>query len=190
MMDLQRAVSEWTREVFVGNNPSSIVDRVLEEAYELKLEFEDDHIDTDRVGSEIADVMHCLIDLAAVLGVDIETATYTKLLVNKRRLWSQFNKHKQRYHIKLTETHPSRGWFKLTGLPTYVVVDPAGWDRDNWEESWNEPITFHEWRSRILASTTNFVGWDQKTWDYLRMVGELVTDKDVQDYRQEIRARS
>lgn len=37
----------------------------------------------------------------------------------------------------------------------FVVYDPDGWDRKNFEESWAEPITFHEFINRAWHSTVS-----------------------------------
>jgi hypothetical protein len=44
----------------------------------------------------------------------------------------------------------SAAWAVLTGV---IVVDPDGWDRRNYEQSWNEPITLEEFRKRTFMST-------------------------------------
>lgn len=47
----------------------------------------------------------------------------------------------------------SQVWADLTEV---VVLDPDGWDRSNFTESWNEPITLQEFRSRVYMSTVRF----------------------------------
>jgi len=42
---------------------------------------------------------------------------------------------------------------------TYVkqILDPDGWDRKNFEESWNKKITRKEFQKRLAKSTCMFV---------------------------------
>lgn len=35
----------------------------------------------------------------------------------------------------------------------FTVLDPDGWDRKNFDESWSEPITFQEFLNRCWYST-------------------------------------
>lgn len=35
-------------------------------------------------------------------------------------------------------------------------MDPDGWDRQNFEASWSEPITIAEFKRRVWMSTVNF----------------------------------
>lgn len=45
-------------------------------------------------------------------------------------------------------------WCKKKGLTLGEdILDPDGWDRANFEESWNEKITEAEFHSRLLMST-------------------------------------
>lgn len=46
----------------------------------------------------------------------------------------------------------SAEWQKL--YPNQVVFDPAGWDRSNYDYSWNvEQITLEEYKNRLVRST-------------------------------------
>jgi hypothetical protein len=36
------------------------------------------------------------------------------------------------------------------------IIDPDGWDRENFEESWNEKITFDEFADRLSISTVHW----------------------------------
>lgn len=45
----------------------------------------------------------------------------------------------------------SEDWQKL--YPEIKVLDPDGWDRKNFENSWNELISFKEYNNRIMYST-------------------------------------
>lgn len=47
----------------------------------------------------------------------------------------------------------SKVWAETTGV---VVMDPDGWDRRNFEASWNEPISIEEFRRRVWHSTIDF----------------------------------
>lgn len=45
-------------------------------------------------------------------------------------------------------------WEKETGI---TIIDPDGWDRRNFEESWGTPITLAEFKERAFRSTIQ--GW-------------------------------
>lgn len=46
----------------------------------------------------------------------------------------------------------SKEWQELN--PNIVVLDPDGWDRSNFQYSWNEElITFEEYQKRLFQST-------------------------------------
>lgn len=47
----------------------------------------------------------------------------------------------------------SQVWADLTGI---VIYDPDGWDRQNYEASWAEPISLAEFKRRVWMSTVNF----------------------------------
>jgi hypothetical protein len=34
-----------------------------------------------------------------------------------------------------------------------AIIDPDGWDRRNYDESWNTPIDYEEWKVRMWRST-------------------------------------
>jgi hypothetical protein len=40
-------------------------------------------------------------------------------------------------------------------FPQVMVLDPDGWDRKNYQESWNEPITKAEFEKRFARSTVH-----------------------------------
>jgi len=59
----------------------------------------------------------------------------------------------------------SEEWFKLhkegkggafDKIKAVKILDPDGWDRSNFEESWNELITQEEFDNRLLISTCLF----------------------------------
>lgn len=51
----------------------------------------------------------------------------------------------------------SREWQELK--PDFIVLDADGWDRSNFEYSWNEElITEEEYNKRLLYSTSIFYG--------------------------------
>lgn len=50
------------------------------------------------------------------------------------------------------EKKTSSEWVELTGI---TVLDPDGWDRTNITESWLEPITIDEFKSRAGRSTVD-----------------------------------
>ena len=45
---------------------------------------------------------------------------------------------------------PSSEWSVLKGV---LVMDPDGWDRQNFEASWAEEITEYEFENRMMRST-------------------------------------
>ena len=49
--------------------------------------------------------------------------------------------------------HRSGEWSLFLGVS---VLDPDGWDRTNFQKSWNEPITLDEFKRRVAESTV----WD------------------------------
>jgi len=125
---LQDHVTEWTRSVFTTANPVSVARRVVEEAYEL-LEaaeftcgpdgsawreaaeageaFEIAPLRAKGMADECADILHCLFDLCALIGEDLDVATRNKLEVNKRRKWSQPDVNNQRRHLREDPEHTS-----------------------------------------------------------------------------------
>ena len=52
-------------------------------------QFTDEIKDRDELGSELADVMLYLLQLASVSGIDLEDAVLKKIEVNKARTWDQ-----------------------------------------------------------------------------------------------------
>jgi hypothetical protein len=46
-------------------------------------------------------------------------------------------------------------WQEIDGVQ---IMDPDGWDRRNFEESWNTPITQAEWLDRASQSTVRLFG--------------------------------
>lgn len=44
-------------------------------------------------------------------------------------------------------------WQMITGV---IIMDPDGWDRQNFDESWAEEITLDEFKRRVWMSTVNF----------------------------------
>jgi len=43
-----------------------------------------------------------------------------------------------------------------------TILDPDGWDRKNFEESWNEPITLEEFKRRVMLSTCSWNDFKRK----------------------------
>ena len=52
-------------------------------------QFTDEIKDRDELGSELADVMLYLLQLASVSGIDLENAVLKKIELNKTRTWNQ-----------------------------------------------------------------------------------------------------
>ena len=46
-------------------------------------------------------------------------------------------------------------WCLLFGV---TVIDPDGWDRKDFQRSWNEPITEAEFKRRVAVSTVHRLG--------------------------------
>lgn len=53
--------------------------------------------------------------------------------------------------------HPSSFWYRRLG---FQILDPDGWDRVNFLESWCERITWEEFMSRVSYSTITTDGWE------------------------------
>jgi hypothetical protein len=53
----------------------------------------------------------------------------------------------------MTELKTSEKWLKEPDYLGLTVMDPDGWDRSNFHESWNECITQAEFEKRLLDST-------------------------------------
>lgn len=53
------------------------------------------------------------------------------------------------------ELKTSQEWLD-TKYKYVTVLDPDGWDRKNFEASWNEPITEQTFMERLLMSTVMF----------------------------------
>jgi hypothetical protein len=51
---------------------------------------------------------------------------------------------------------PSGQWVLLTGLD---ILDPDGWDRQNFNQSWTEPISRDEFMRRASESTIDMRRW-------------------------------
>ena len=47
----------------------------------------------------------------------------------------------------------AEGWLSQPQFQNFTVLDPDGWDRKNFEESWAEEITEAEFNKRLVAST-------------------------------------
>ena len=49
----------------------------------------------------------------------------------------------------------SQEWHDAANVrwPQFYVIDADGWDRSNFEQSWNEPITENEFWNRVATST-------------------------------------
>lgn len=99
LIPLQADVTAWTRSVFTTATPFSAMERIRQELDELS-EALVSGAPKEAVESEVADVAHVLLDLCAMLGVNIDTATRKKLAVNKARNWSEPDENNQRYHVK------------------------------------------------------------------------------------------
>lgn len=47
-------------------------------------------------------------------------------------------------------------WLRDPDFEGITVLDPDGWDRSNFEQSWNEPITCYEFEVRLGLSTCQY----------------------------------
>jgi len=63
------------------------------------------------------------------------------------------------------EKKNSEDWKKDPKYAHIEILDPDGWDRKNFEESWNEEITEEEFQNRIAISTCilHFEGEEMET---------------------------
>jgi len=50
-----------------------------------------------------------------------------------------------------SEKRSSKEWQML--YPDVIVMDPDGWNRKDFEASWNEAITLEEYNKRVSVST-------------------------------------
>jgi hypothetical protein len=57
----------------------------------------------------------------------------------------------------MSELKSSQEWLKeiQEKFPEVMVLDPDGWDRKNYQESWNEHITRAEFEKRFAMSTVS-----------------------------------
>jgi len=59
-----------------------------------------------------------------------------------------------------TLRHPSE-WEKISGI---TILDPDGWDRANYDISWNTLINEAEWIERASTSTCGFYEKGRLYW--------------------------
>lgn len=60
-------------------------------------------------------------------------------------------------HVNMYDKHTSEEWQKI--YPSPKVIDPDGWDRKNYNYSWNEElISEKEYHERVAKSTVCFHG--------------------------------
>ena len=62
---------------------------------------------------------------------------------------------------KSVEKKSSKEWQELN--PEILVYDPDGWDRKNFDSSWNELITFSEYQRRLMHSTVLIIPKNETT---------------------------
>ncbi len=56
--------------------------------------------------------------------------------------------------MKVEIKKSSKEWQET--YPNIVVLDPDGWDRKNFENSWSELITVEEYKKRLMFSTCTY----------------------------------
>ena len=61
-----------------------------------------------------------------------------------------------KYHDEFPKKTPEE-WLKDPRLAGVTVLDPDGWDRANFEESWAEEITLMEMQTRVAQSTVQIL---------------------------------
>lgn len=84
MSDIQQLtakVVEWADSVFPERRPESALLKLFEEVGELVKDPSD--------GSEYADIMIMMLDLAHMHNIDIEMETLVKLEINRNRVWAK-----------------------------------------------------------------------------------------------------
>lgn len=62
--------------------------------------------------------------------------------------------------LRRAASNPKRSpddWLKDHRLYGVTILDPDGWDRKNYAESWAEEITFSEMQSRVARSTVQIL---------------------------------
>jgi hypothetical protein len=57
--------------------------------------------------------------------------------------------------VKLTLKKPI-DWLKEPQYAGVVILDPDGWDRSNFEQSWNTAITEEVFQTRLAECTLSF----------------------------------
>lgn len=58
----------------------------------------------------------------------------------------------------MEDRYDSSHWAQVTGV---IVMDPDGWNRQDFENSWNEKITLAEFKRRAWMSTVDFRSFDR-----------------------------
>lgn len=54
-------------------------------------------------------------------------------------------------------------WLRLPEYAGITVLDPDGWNRQDYERSWNEEIDEEEFRNRLWASTLQMPSYGKQT---------------------------
>lgn len=83
--EMQDRVAEWADRVFAERDPRKTALKMTGEAVEVQeavAYFED-----DCAGSELADVLILLLDLAYLKGIDLSAEFWAKMEVNESRRW-------------------------------------------------------------------------------------------------------
>ncbi|BCW61897.1 hypothetical protein [Arthrobacter sp. StoSoilB22] len=68
--------------------------------------------------------------------------------------WSEVaGKHYCDQHTLIHDPEEKRLPAEWEVVDDIAIMDPDGWDRKNFQESWNTPITYDDWRSRMIRCT-------------------------------------
>lgn len=44
-------------------------------------------------------------------------------------------------------------WLKEPEFKLFTIIDPDGWDRKNFKEDWEKPLTKEEFNQKLMLST-------------------------------------
>lgn len=87
--------------------------------------------------------------------INVSHTTDPKLVNLKNEILDKLH-HLRNIEQKLSDLvllKSSPEWLDILGMSVSTILDPDGWDRKNFEKSWNEKITKEEFLKRYQKST-------------------------------------